>query len=251
MMNDTFPQILQGDGSHIQRKWLDLHYATFSGAQKLDIYLPEEGDGPFPVVLHIHGGAFAFGDKRDIHLMPYLQGLQREYAVVSVNYRLSGEAIFPAGLQDLKASIRWLRANQECYHLDGNRIAACGGSAGGNYAAMLCLTPDKSELDDISLGNSEYSCTVQAAVDMFGPTDFLKMDDQLAESGLGPSDHSDADSPEFEVYGGKNHRNPFKSPTSESDDLYPPEYASHSNSTWAQGSPGACPAIHYFRREVG
>ena len=129
-----------------------------------------------------------------------------------MNYRLSGEAIFPAGLQDLKASIRWLRANQDAYHLDGNRIAACGGSAGGNYAAMLLLTPNGSELEDFSLGNPDYPCNVQAAVDMFGPTDFLKMDEQLAESGLGPGDHSQADSPESKYMGAKITEIPTRSP---------------------------------------
>jgi acetyl esterase/lipase len=202
-MNESIFHIPQADVSHIQRKWLDLPYANISNAQKLDIYLPEEGDGPFPVILHIHGGAFAIGDKRDMYLMSYLLGLKRGYAVVSVNYRLSGEAIFPAGLQDLKASIRWLRANQEQYYLDGNRIAACGGSAGGNYAAMLLLTPNVSELEDLSLGNAGFPCDVQAAVDMFGPTNFLKMDEQLAESGLGPCDHSEADSPESRYLGAK------------------------------------------------
>jgi acetyl esterase/lipase len=129
--------------------------------------------------------------------------LERRYALVSVNYRLSGEAKFPAGLQDLKASIRWLRANQKEYLLDGNRIAACGGSAGGNYAAMLLLTANQPELEDLSLGNPGYPCNVQAAVDMFGPTDFLKMDEQLAESGLGPSDHSQVDAPESKYLGAK------------------------------------------------
>jgi dipeptidyl aminopeptidase/acylaminoacyl peptidase len=77
------------------------------------------------------------------------------------------------------------------------------GSARGNYAAMLCLTPEKSELDDLTLGYSGFSCNVQAAVDMFGPTDFLKMDEQLADSGLGPCDHSQADSPESRYMGAK------------------------------------------------
>ena len=188
---------------HIKRKWLDLPYASLSQSQKLDIYLPEQGDGPFPVILHIHGGGFAIGDKRDIHVMAFLKGLERGYAVVSVNYRLSGEAIFPAGLQDIKASIRWLKANSEQYHLDGNRIAACGGSSGGNYAAMVCLTANVTEFDDLSLGNSEFPCNLQAAVDWFGPTDFLKMDEQLAENGFGPSDHGEADSPESRYLGAK------------------------------------------------
>lgn|GEM_PF-204149 len=196
-------QIPPADVSYICRKWLDLPYASTSQAQKLDIYLPAEGNGPFPVILHLHGGAFAIGDKRDIHLLPLLKGLQRGYAVVSVNYRLSGEAIFPAGLQDIKAAIRWLRANQQEYHLDGNRIAAWGGSAGGYYVAMVCLTANVAELDDLSLGNPQYPCHVQAAVDWFGPIDFLAMDKQLAGSGLGLPDHSEADSPESRYMGAK------------------------------------------------
>jgi len=202
-INESLFQIPKADVSHIHRKWLDLPYASFSPAQNLDVYLPDSGNGPFPIILHIHGGGFAIGDKRDIHVLAFLRGLERGYAVVSVNYRLSGEAVFPAGLQDIKAAIRWLRANSEQYHLDGNRIAACGGSSGGNYAAMVCLTGHVTEFDDISLGNSEYPSNVQAAVDWFGPTDFLKMDEQLNESGFGPSDHGDADSPESRYLGAK------------------------------------------------
>ncbi|PWB56267.1 MAG: alpha/beta hydrolase [Anaerolineales bacterium] len=196
-------RIPPADISHIRRKWLDQAYAQISSAQKLDIYLPDEGDGPFPIIMHIHGGGFEMGDKRDMPVAAYLRGLTQGYAVASVNYRLSGEAIFPAGLQDLKAAIRWLRANQSKYLLDGSRIAACGGSAGGNYAAMLCLTAKNTELEDLSLGNPTFSCDVQAAVDMFGPTDFLKMDQQLTESKLGVPDHSQANSPESKYLGAK------------------------------------------------
>lgn len=197
-------EIPAADVSHIPRKWLDLAYADRSPAQKLDLYLPKVGDGPFPVVLHLHGGAFAIGDKRDIHLLPYLKGLERGYAVASLNYRLSGEAIFPAGLMDIKAAIRWLRANAGRHHLDPRRFAACGGSAGGNYAALVAVTASRSEFDDPALGKLDQLCDVQAAVDMFGPTDFLKMDAQLAESGLqGPGAHSQADSPESRYLGAK------------------------------------------------
>jgi acetyl esterase/lipase len=202
-MGDAGFQIPEADVSYIHRKWLDLAYADRSPAQKLDLYLPDEGDGPFPVILHLHGGAFAIGDKRDIHVLAYLKGLDRGYAVASINYRLSGEAIFPAGLQDIKAAIRWLRANAGRFHLDPNRFAACGGSAGGNYAAMVALTAKVPAFDDPSLGNPEFPCHVQAAVDWFGPTDFLAMDEQLAESGLGPGDHSEAHSPESRYLGAK------------------------------------------------
>jgi len=202
-MDETSIEIPPTDISHVRRKFLDLPYASLSPAQKLDIFLPDGGNGPFPIILHIHGGAFAIGDKRDHHLAAYLKGLKRDYAVVSVNYRLSGEAIFPIGLRDIKASIRWLRANGQNYHLDAERIAACGSSAGGNYAAMICLTANVTEFDDPSLGNVEYPCHVLAAVDMFGPTDFLKMDAQLNENGFGPGDHGKADSPESMYLGAK------------------------------------------------
>jgi acetyl esterase/lipase len=198
------------DVTHIRRKWLDIPYANLSAAQKLDLYLPDEGDGPFPVLIHVHGGAFAIGDKRDIHLTPFLRGLARGYAVASVNYRLSGESIFPAGLQDIKAAIRWLRANRARYHLDGERIAAWGGSAGGNLAAMACLTANVSIFDDPDLASLDVPCNVQVAVDWFGPTDFLSMDAQLADSGLGPCDHSAADSPESRYLGGKITQIPLK-----------------------------------------
>jgi acetyl esterase/lipase len=191
------------DVSHIRRKWLDLPYASLSPSQMLDIYLPEEGKGPYPVILYIHGGAFSIGDKCDIHVLAFLKCIERGYSLVSVNYRLSDEAIFPAGLQDVKAAIRWVRANGKKYQLDGNRIAAWGCSSGANYAAMICLTDNVSELDDLSLGNPEYPCNVQTAVDWFGPTDFLKMDEQLEENGFDTADHSKPDSPESRYLGAK------------------------------------------------
>jgi acetyl esterase/lipase len=194
-------ELPEADVSHVKRKWLDLPYAHLSPAQKLDLYVPEAGEGPFPVFVHVHGGAFAIGDKRDVHLLSYLPGLERGYAVASVNYRLSGEAIFPAGLQDVKAAIRWLRAHGGEYGLDASRIAVGGGSAGGNYAAMVCVTSGVEMFDDPDLGNMGYPCDVLAGVDWYGPTDFLKMDEQLAASGLGPCDHGQPDSPESRYLG--------------------------------------------------
>lgn len=190
------------DISYIKRKWLDVSYNIDSETQKLDIYLPEEGNGPFPVILSIHGGAFKFGDKRDFQLKPMLNGLERGYAVVSVNYRLSGEAIFPANIYDIKAAVRFLKANSDKYKLDKNKIVAWGGSAGGNLAALLG-TSFNSDLEDLSMGNEKENCRIQAVVDWFGPTDFLKMDEQLKEANLGPQDHNDENSPESLVLGDK------------------------------------------------
>jgi len=150
---------------NISRKWLDIAYASKSPAQKLDIYLPDAGDGPFPVILSIHGGAFKGGDKGDNQVVPMLEGVRRGYAVVSINYRLSGEAISPAQINDIKAAVRWIRANAKQYKFNPDKIAAWGGSAGGNLAALLGTSGDVKELEDGSQGNANQSSRVQAVVD--------------------------------------------------------------------------------------
>jgi acetyl esterase/lipase len=191
---------------HIKRKFLDVPYAQLSPAQKLDIYLPDTGDGPFPVIVSIHGGAFMGCDKSDMQIMPMLEGLKRGYAVAAVNYRLSGEAQFPALVHDVKAAVRWIRANAQRYHFDPDRIAAWGGSAGAYLSTMLGVSAGVRELEDLTLGNPEQPSNVQAVVAWFGPTNFLKMDEQLAESGFTPipgMEHNAADSPESLLLGGQ------------------------------------------------
>jgi len=188
---------------HIKRKYLNVTYAFASEAQKLDIYLPETGDGPFPVVIHIHGGAFMMCDKADNQVRPWIRGLELGFAIASVNYRLSGEALFPSGIMDVKAAIRFLRANAVKYNLDSGRFAVAGGSSGGNYACMICTTSRQKEFEDLSMGNSEYSSEVQCGVAWFPPTDFLLMDTHLHENGLGPEDHNSIDSPESRYLGGQ------------------------------------------------
>jgi acetyl esterase/lipase len=187
---------------NIKRKWLDIPYAATSQAQKLDVYLPDEGDGPFPVILSIHGGAFKAGDKGDGQVVPMLEGLKRGYAVVSINYRLSQEAKFPAQIFDVKAAVRWIRANATQYKFNPDKIAAWGGSAGGHLSALLGTAGNVQELEDLSMGNANHSSRVQAVVDWFGPTDFLKMDEQLREGAVkNPQTHSIPDSPESELIG--------------------------------------------------
>ena len=94
--------------------------------------------------------------------------------MASINYRLSQHAVFPAQIEDCKAAVRWLRAHAAEYHLDPNRFAAWGSSAGGHLAAMLGTTGDVKEFE---VGeNLGVSSRVQAVVDYFGPTDFLQMD---------------------------------------------------------------------------
>ena len=189
---------------HIKRKFLDVAYATLSGSQKLDVYLPDTGDGPFPVIVSIHGGAFMGCDKSDVQVLPMLEGLKRGYAVVAINYRLSWEAKFPALVHDGKAAVRWIRANAQHYGFDPGRIAAWGGSAGAYLALMLGVTAGVPEMEDLSLGNPVQPSDVQAVVSWFSPTDFLKMDEQLAESGfVSPAgmEHSGPNSPESLLLG--------------------------------------------------
>jgi len=175
-------QFKKAEISQIKNKFLDIPYATLSKAEQLDVYLPDEGDGPFPAIVSIHGGAFLGGDKRDGEETPMLEGLKRGYAVVSVNYRLSQEATWPAQIYDCKAAVRWIKANAKKYKLDPDKIAAWGGSAGGQLAALLGTSGGVKSLEDTTMGNPEQSSRVQAVVDWFGPTDFLKMDEQLKES---------------------------------------------------------------------
>jgi acetyl esterase/lipase len=192
------------DTSHIHRKFLNIPYAQISPAQQLDVYLPEEGEGPFPVIIAIHGGAFMGCDKADLQVLPMLEGLKRGYAVVSINYRMSGEAKFPALVQDAKAAVRWVRANAAQYKFDPNRVASWGGSAGGYLSNMLGISAGIPELEDLSLGNADQPCNVQAVVAWYAPANFLKMDDHLSASGLLASPgfrHNEANSPESLLLG--------------------------------------------------
>jgi len=203
-MEDGFYLPTLIDISNIKRKWLDIPYADKSNSQKLDIYLPDEGDGPFPVIATIHGGAWMSGDKRDNSSLHFLDALKRGYAVACINYRLSDEAYFPCQIHDCKTAIRYLRTNAPEFHLDGDKIGAWGVSAGGYLAALLGTADRARELDDPSMRNTRtrFSSRVQAVVVWYGPVaSFLTMDDELAESGFGSGDHSERHSPESILLG--------------------------------------------------
>lgn len=182
-------------------QYSNLAYATVSPSQKLDLYLPG-GPGPFPVVLIIHGGAFMFGDKsHDISKAGTDQLLGRGYAVANVNYRLSGEAVAPAQVRDVKTAVRWLRAHAGAYRLNPDRIGAWGASAGANLAALLGTSAGVAALEGAELGHAERSSRIQAVVDWFGPTDFLQMDAQLRAAGCPAPDHDAPASPESLLIG--------------------------------------------------
>lgn len=174
----------------------DVQYSPVSQTCKMDIFLPE-GEGPFPVIISIHGGAFKKCDKRDEEMiLDMLHGLKKGYAVVGVNYRLSGEARFPEPVKDIKQAIRYLKDHSEEYHLDQNRIVVWGGSAGGYFTLMAGMIDCYDEFDDTY--SSETNTKIQGLVAWFPPVNFVNMDKQLEASGLlkKDPDHSADDSPE-------------------------------------------------------
>ena len=190
----------------VKKKWLDIPYANISPTEKLDIYLPNKGKGPFPVIVAIHGGAFMFGDKQSGQVNDEMAGLTRGYAVVSVNYRLSGEAQFPSAIYDVKAAIRFIKAHAAEYNLNPNKIAAWGNSAGANLVALMGTSAGIKTLEDLSMGNAEQTSNVQAVVDFYGPINFLTMDVEHEASGMAAKvpdiqKHSPADSAESRYMG--------------------------------------------------
>jgi acetyl esterase/lipase len=187
--------------------YADLAYADVSSSQVLDLWLPDGATEPVPLVIFIHGGAFKGGDK-GMEAGNVQAVLDAGYAAASLDYRLSGEAIFPAAVQDVKAAVRWLRANAATYGIDPERFATWGESAGGYLAAMVGVTGDQATIfDDPELGNADVSSAVSAVVDWYGPSDFLQMDAQFAAStpaacaGQAQA-HDPADSPESLFLGG-------------------------------------------------
>jgi acetyl esterase/lipase len=151
------------------RMLLNIPYAPHGGErQTLDLYLPATGTN-LPLVVWIHGGGWMEGSKEN---PPGLGFLRHGFALASINYRLSQDAIFPAQLIDCKAAIRWLRAHAAENGIDPNHIGVWGASAGGHLVALLGTTGDEKEFD---VGeNTNVSSGVQAVCDWCGPTDFTK-----------------------------------------------------------------------------
>lgn len=149
---------------------VDVPYVTGGDErQQLDLYLPQDGAAAHPLVVWIHGGGWAMGDRKQIPTVPFTQ---HGFAFASIGYRLSQQAPFPAQIEDCKAAIRWLRAHAPELGIDPSRIGVWGASAGGHLAALLGTSGGDLTFD---LGeNLEASSRVQAVVDWCGPTDFAR-----------------------------------------------------------------------------
>jgi acetyl esterase/lipase len=179
----------------------DVTYSVLPGFRPLvlDLYMPE-GSAAQPLVLFVHGGGWVAGNTRHsgalANFPAALAQLAAEgFVVASVEYRLSGEAPFPAALQDVRAALRYLRGNAQKYRIDGDSVAVWGGSAGGQLAALAALSCGDPTLDaQPAAAGSEC---VQGAAIWYGVFDFAPV---VASSGetaanryLGCSGACDAD----------------------------------------------------------
>lgn len=176
--------IVQACGGEKKSEWTvlqDLQYGN-NVRQVLDLHLPpKDASGRVPaLIVFIHGGGWAVGSKNEITTeMSEHPG----YAMASINYRLSREAIFPAQLYDCKAAIRWLRAHATQYHYDPNRIGVWGSSAGGELAALLGTTGGDKRFEG-DVGDTVVSSKVQAVCDWCGPSDLVAIQKEAGPENL-------------------------------------------------------------------
>ena len=158
-------------------------YASDSAAQVCDIYVPEHADN-CPVIVLVHGGGFMFGDQGMDIIQPVIaKALEKGYAVVSVDYRKSSEAVFPAALADVKAAVRFVKAHAMEYGFDPEHIAVWGESAGAYLSLMTALTPDIPELNGDVTDYGEIPSNVQALVSFYAPVEFFTMYEEAGKPG--------------------------------------------------------------------
>jgi acetyl esterase/lipase len=159
----------------------DLEYAKASSTSlRLDLYLPSER-AVRPVIVWIHGGAWRSGSKSDVPITPMLSA---GFAIASVDYRLSPEAPFPAQMHDIKAAIRFLRANCDRFQLDSNRFVISGSSAGGHLAALAGVSDGVADLEGTLGEHLQVSSRVQSIVSFFGASNLQTILAQSTPFGL-------------------------------------------------------------------
>lgn len=145
----------------------DLVYARYGQRElKADLYLPKQLSTPIPAIVYVHGGGWRNGSKSAFSRHAAHMAT-RGYVGLCIEYRLSGEATFPAAIHDVKAAVRYLRAEAARLRIDPSRIGAAGGSAGGHLVALLGVSPQRPEWEGDG-GNPTHSSAVQA-VAAFNP----------------------------------------------------------------------------------
>lgn len=162
--------------------------AGAGGRQLLaQVYRPRIPATPRPAVVFVHGGAWAGGHpSMHTRLAALLAG--DGYVTACIHYRLSGEAPWPAALEDAKCAVRWLRAEHERLGVDPDRIAIAGGSAGGHLAALVAFTPGRLEG---SGGHAGHSSAVAAVATLYPGTD-LRFPGVDPVNGATLREHADA-----------------------------------------------------------
>lgn len=179
----------------------NVKYASLSDSQVCDIYIPG-GSGRYPVIALVHGGGFAFQNQKMKVIEPVARyAVSHGYAVVSIDYRKSGEAQFPGALSDVKAALRFIRANADSYKFDAGDITIWGESAGAYLSVMTALTPTVAELNGDVADNSGLSSAVNAVVDFYGPIEFYTMDVEFAALGKDGTNYSGENSFESKYLG--------------------------------------------------
>lgn len=161
-MNAPFKKI---DPAQFKRCWLDIPYAQDSPRQVLDLWLPDEGEGPFPLIVFVHGGGWVFGDKRENTMPGIFKMPSQGYAVACIEYRLAPEVRWPLPLFDVRSALRYLRAHSQRFGVKADKIALIGNSAGAHLTNMVAALAGRSCLRGD--GNLDYSDAVQCLVNLF------------------------------------------------------------------------------------
>jgi acetyl esterase/lipase len=180
LTGQTFAQTRVRDTS-IGRAEMGIQFAEVDNHRLLlDLYRPKaESDEKTPVVVWVHGGAWRAGDRSRV---PVQSLTEHGFAVASVDYRLSPVARFPAQVHDIKAAIRYLRADAAQYGLDTKRFAIAGASAGGHLAALTGVSG--SDLEGEVGGHSDQSSAVTAIVSFYGASNLQTILSQSTPHGL-------------------------------------------------------------------
>jgi acetyl esterase/lipase len=139
---------------------------------QLNIARPKNSETVLPCVLCIHGGGFRAGNREGYNPL-LIKFAERGYVAAAVSYRLAPKYQFPAAVFDVKAAVRWLKANARAYQIDPDRIGVTGDSAGGHLAQFLGVTLDVKQFEGDE-GNLDQSSRVACVVNRYGPSDFTK-----------------------------------------------------------------------------
>jgi len=185
----------------------DVVYSIVSGYRplRMDLYLPASSDPEKPLIIFLHGGAWQGGHTRHAGAFDNWPGVlasiaARGFVVASAEYRLSGEARYPAAVLDVKSAVRWLRANATRYGIDSERVAIWGVSAGGQLAALVATTCGESAFESPAIAHApgEPSDCVQRVVTWYGAFDFAHL---VTTAPIGTGGEPEAASPEARYLG--------------------------------------------------